>query len=145
VCVCLQELWGEGASEMLTVQYRMNSSIMDWSSQVNVSVCLCLCVGGGAMMLVWPLLAVLACVRELLFVLLRSLVRCVGWRRCVPVGNIIHRCQHIPEVASKHSRCLRAHRSAFPCTGAVWRPPVSTRISGGSHDGGAGGRGTRCG
>ncbi|KAL4856486.1 DNA-binding protein SMUBP-2 [Chlorella vulgaris] len=29
----LQELWGEGASEMLTVQYRMNSSIMDWSSQ----------------------------------------------------------------------------------------------------------------
>ncbi|PRW39069.1 DNA-binding SMUBP-2 isoform B [Chlorella sorokiniana] len=29
----LQDLWGEAASEMLTVQYRMNSAIMDWSSQ----------------------------------------------------------------------------------------------------------------
>lgn len=29
-----QDLWGEAASEMLTVQYRMNADIMDWSSQV---------------------------------------------------------------------------------------------------------------
>ncbi|KAL4427329.1 hypothetical protein ABPG77_003238 [Micractinium sp. CCAP 211/92] len=29
----LQDLWGEAASEMLTVQYRMNSDIMEWSSQ----------------------------------------------------------------------------------------------------------------
>ncbi|GAB4814237.1 hypothetical protein N2152v2_001283 [Parachlorella kessleri] len=29
----LQELWGDGVSEMLTVQYRMHHSIMDWSSQ----------------------------------------------------------------------------------------------------------------
>lgn len=29
-----QDLWGEAASEMLTVQYRMNSAIMEWSSQV---------------------------------------------------------------------------------------------------------------
>lgn len=29
----LQELWGEAVSQMLTVQYRMNSDIMDWSSQ----------------------------------------------------------------------------------------------------------------
>lgn len=29
----LQDLWGEAASEMLTVQYRMHAAIMDWSSQ----------------------------------------------------------------------------------------------------------------
>ncbi|KAL4440242.1 hypothetical protein ABPG75_003243 [Micractinium tetrahymenae] len=29
----LQDLWGEAASEMLTMQYRMNSAIMEWSSQ----------------------------------------------------------------------------------------------------------------
>ncbi|KAI7837886.1 hypothetical protein COHA_008373 [Chlorella ohadii] len=34
----LQDLWGEAASEMLTVQYRMNSSIMDWSSQARMHV-----------------------------------------------------------------------------------------------------------
>jgi hypothetical protein len=32
--LCSQDLWGEAASEMLTVQYRMNAAIMDWSSQV---------------------------------------------------------------------------------------------------------------
>lgn len=32
----LQDLWGEAASEMLTVQYRMNSAIMDWSSQARL-------------------------------------------------------------------------------------------------------------
>lgn len=29
---CAQEMYGESVSEMLTVQYRMNNSIMQWSS-----------------------------------------------------------------------------------------------------------------
>ena len=29
---CPQEMYGEAVSEMLTVQYRMNSAIMTWSS-----------------------------------------------------------------------------------------------------------------
>ena len=29
----LQDLWGEAASEMLIVQYRMHAAIMDWSSR----------------------------------------------------------------------------------------------------------------
>lgn len=41
----LQDLWGDAASEMLTVQYRMNSAIMDWSSQVGgrVGATCCAC------------------------------------------------------------------------------------------------------
>lgn len=31
----VQDLWGPSASEMLTVQYRMNSAIMSWSSEVS--------------------------------------------------------------------------------------------------------------
>ncbi len=113
-----QDLWGEAASEMLTVQYRMNSSIMDWSSQARMHV--------HMHVFGLPLPAALMC--------------------CAVFGTGKHALMcvavHAPAAAAAFTRPNLSNHPTI--AGAVRGPPVRPRLCGAAHHGGGAWGGRWC-